>query len=243
MKKNGFTLIELLGVITVLGIILLISIPSMQGILNRSNKDYYVSTENNVKFAGIDYFTDNRTMLPSEVGETKIVYLKDLDEEGYIDTVYDKSRKKCGYGKNVNSSYVIVTKKMGDKTSDDSYRYAACLKCDDYKSNDEYCRTGYFPDNNFYIKAPDPYYISRNGFQESDIKKATVVKSGNDMQLSYSKIDVYKNGVAIKKGIRYENISSSDIGEDNGNIFQLRVYYKYVDNGIEKEVSNYVTFV
>ncbi len=44
MKKNGFTLIELLAVIIILGVIMLIAIPSVTRYINESRKDTYIDT-------------------------------------------------------------------------------------------------------------------------------------------------------------------------------------------------------
>ena len=48
MKKNGFTLIELLAVIVILGILLLVAIPSVTTYINNSRKETYIDTANNI---------------------------------------------------------------------------------------------------------------------------------------------------------------------------------------------------
>ena len=47
MNKKGFTLIELLAVIIILGILMLIAIPSVTGYINNSRKDAYINTARN----------------------------------------------------------------------------------------------------------------------------------------------------------------------------------------------------
>ena len=74
-KKRGFTMVELLGVITILGIISLVCIPAVGGLLKKAGDSYYKGIEKNVKSAGIDYYTDNKNLLPSSNGETAIVYV------------------------------------------------------------------------------------------------------------------------------------------------------------------------
>lgn len=44
MKKNGFTLIELLSVIIILGILMIIAIPSVTKYISDSRKNAYVDT-------------------------------------------------------------------------------------------------------------------------------------------------------------------------------------------------------
>ncbi len=43
-KKNGFTLIELLAVIIILGILMIIAIPSVTNYISNSRKSAYVDT-------------------------------------------------------------------------------------------------------------------------------------------------------------------------------------------------------
>lgn len=44
IKKNGFTMVELLAVITIMGLLLLITIPSVSRIIENARKDSFVST-------------------------------------------------------------------------------------------------------------------------------------------------------------------------------------------------------
>ena len=46
MKNRGFTLIELLAVIVILGVILVIAIPSINAAILNSRKNAYVTTAN-----------------------------------------------------------------------------------------------------------------------------------------------------------------------------------------------------
>ena len=133
-NKNGFTLIELLGVIAVLGIIIAIAIPAMSGLINKAGDSYYKSMEKSVKLAGIDYFTDNKNLLPS-VGNDQKVNLKRLVDLNYIEDVKDKKENNCDYDK----SYVIVEKEKHKDSKNIIYEYTSCLKCDDYKTSDSLC--------------------------------------------------------------------------------------------------------
>ena len=167
-KKRGFTMVELLGVITILGIISLICIPSVSNLLKKAGNSYYEGIEKNTKSAGIDYYTDNKNLLPSSNGETSIVYVGDTTKSkdslvglSYIDKVVDKNNKTCNYytletsnWKNKKFSYVIVIKE------NNKYKYTSCLSCsEEYQSEDKYCDEGYLPENNRYIKVPEDYYM------------------------------------------------------------------------------------
>ena len=45
MKNKGFTLIELLAVITIMGILMLVGVPSISRIIENARKDNYIDTK------------------------------------------------------------------------------------------------------------------------------------------------------------------------------------------------------
>ncbi len=47
-KKNGFTLIELLAVIIILGVLMLVAIPSVTAYINNTRKESYITTVKNI---------------------------------------------------------------------------------------------------------------------------------------------------------------------------------------------------
>ena len=101
MKKRGFTLIELLAVIIILGILMLIAIPSVTSYINNSRKQSYVSTikelikgtSNLVNSGDLEMFdTDTTYYVPcncidTENGSVQSPYGK-LDKS-YVVTTYD----------------------------------------------------------------------------------------------------------------------------------------------------------
>ena len=99
MKRKGFTLIELLAVIIILGILMLIAIPSVTSYINDSRKKTYVSTINEiVKAAAIKVNS----------GELNI---SDTDTTYYIPTSSIKLENgdaKSPYGE-FEEAYVVVT--------------------------------------------------------------------------------------------------------------------------------------
>lgn len=58
-KNKGFTLIELLAVVMVLGIIILISVPSISGLLAKSKKDTLFATANNLVDTAKQYYMNS----------------------------------------------------------------------------------------------------------------------------------------------------------------------------------------
>ncbi|MBR3198945.1 MAG: prepilin-type N-terminal cleavage/methylation domain-containing protein [Bacilli bacterium] len=85
MKNKGFTLIELLGVIVVLTIISLITIPIIDVALNKG-KDGLSETQKNQVIKGLkDYYISNPDALNSiMLNETKCVSVSFLQENGYL---------------------------------------------------------------------------------------------------------------------------------------------------------------
>lgn len=51
-QKRGFTMIELLAVLVILGIIMVIAVPSVVGYLQGARNDYYDQLEESVKTVG-----------------------------------------------------------------------------------------------------------------------------------------------------------------------------------------------
>ena len=101
-RKNGFTLIELLAVIIILGILMIIAIPSVTSYINNSRKSAYVDTakqiisgaRNMVNEGKLEmYSTDTTYYIPSSCiktengGEAESPYGK--FKQAYIGVIYD----------------------------------------------------------------------------------------------------------------------------------------------------------
>ena len=99
-KKNGFTLIELLAVIIILGILMIIAIPSVTSYINNSRKSAYVDTAKEI-IAGARNFVNEGNI---EMYSTDTTY--------YIDykCIKTENAQKSPYGEFVDGeTYVIVT--------------------------------------------------------------------------------------------------------------------------------------
>ncbi len=84
MKKNGFTLAELLGVITILSLILLIAIPTVDRMLKEGKTNLYVSQIKSIEDSAKMWGTDHANELPDN-GETKTITLSRLWQDGYME--------------------------------------------------------------------------------------------------------------------------------------------------------------
>lgn len=118
MNRKGFTLIELLAVITILVILSLIIIPVVDTNIKRSKQDMYNIQIDNIRMAGVNYFTNNMSMRPDR-GEHCSISLDFLVEEDYMsdDVVNPKT------GESFNNLYVQI---QNNGTEKDSYIYLVC---------------------------------------------------------------------------------------------------------------------
>ena len=85
MKRNGFTLAELLGVIVILSLISVITIPAVTDQLNNYRKRLCEAQLAEIVSAAKTWATDNIYKLPTSNGETYSVTLETLSSYGYID--------------------------------------------------------------------------------------------------------------------------------------------------------------
>ena len=84
MKNNkAFTLIELLAVVTILTILSLVITPIVDKNIKKSKEKAYLTQIENIRMAGMAYYSDNILLKPIENTSTTIT-LQQLINEGYI---------------------------------------------------------------------------------------------------------------------------------------------------------------
>ena len=107
-KKNAraFTLVEVLTVIALLGIFTTIVVVTVINIRKNQEKKFDQNQLALFKETAKNYFSDHKSLLPLHTESEVIVYLRELIEENYIDSLlkYDKSSY------DLDRSYVLVTK-------------------------------------------------------------------------------------------------------------------------------------
>lgn len=84
MKKKGFTLIELLGVILILGLIAIISVPPVLKEIKKSKKELSESTKTLIIDAAKDYYEDHINEIERDEGKIYCINLSTLTAENYI---------------------------------------------------------------------------------------------------------------------------------------------------------------
>ena len=93
MKNRGFTLVELMAVITILAILSLIIVPIIDKNVKKGKDDVYKIQIENIKFAAMNYYTDNISLRPRN-GESNSISLSALVENNYISDVDVKTFPK-----------------------------------------------------------------------------------------------------------------------------------------------------
>jgi len=105
--RKGFTFVELLGVITIIGILALISLPTIERLTKENREKVYQQQLNNIILSLKSWASDNRLYLPEEENEILTITLGNLKSDGYIEyEVKNPLTNKCFD----NSMSLIITK-------------------------------------------------------------------------------------------------------------------------------------
>ena len=134
MKNKGFTLIELLAVIIILGILMLIAIPSVTSYINNSRKETYVDTvkeilngasilvnsgEIEVNDPDTTYYVDIG-LIPTENGAKRSPY--DEFDEAYVVVTYDGENYDYYFVGNDKADLGVYPPEKEDVLSKDSIK-------------------------------------------------------------------------------------------------------------------------
>jgi len=122
-KNNGFTLIELIGVITLLSLIVLVSVPVIINTLNKSEQKEYDEFKKILENAAELYLERNRNLYPDfgEIGDTIDITAETLIKEGYLkehlknpinDNDVSKYKVAVIYGQDELIDYRVIERKI-----------------------------------------------------------------------------------------------------------------------------------
>ncbi len=187
-NKKGFTMVEILAAVTILGILSIVAITAVNNVIQKSKQNHYTTAEKELALAGQSYVQQNRSELPKAIGQKKKVYLKDLVDKNYIETIKDYNGKNC----DIEESYVQIF-----KYSQSDYSYLSYLKCDQYDGEESFTQGS--PDITLTITDGNRLKIAQAKIKITDQEKLLswsyivyrdgkeVLNSGNIMTSNYPK--------------------------------------------------------
>lgn len=113
MKRKGFTLVEILAVITLIGVLALIAIPTVDAIIKSSKERAYADQKKVIISAARDWAAANIMTLPEVEGESTYITLGDLKLGGYIEVeVINPINELCIS----NDTEIVITRKNNNYT-------------------------------------------------------------------------------------------------------------------------------
>lgn len=124
MKKNGFTLIELLGVVTILALLGLIIVPTINNVISDNKIKLYNVQIRTIKSAASDFVSENILSLDVPNNGSIGIRLGKLKELGYVDSNISNPISKSKFSDNM---IILIT------NSNSSYSYTVCdgsVNCD-----------------------------------------------------------------------------------------------------------------
>ena len=153
-KKKGFTLIELLAVIIILGILMIIAIPSVTSYISDSRKSAYVDTAKEIVSGTRNlvnegklgmYDTGTTYYIPAKYVNTenslKSPYGEFTDESAYVGVIYDGQGYKYYWISSDDTGQGVSNITLADKLDTDDIQ--SDLKIEDIKTTIENTGIGY----------------------------------------------------------------------------------------------------
>ena len=183
MNKKGFTLVELLGVVVILAIILLIAVPNIMALSERSKKDGYINDSKKMVYL-VKYDIKKGTINKPASGESVKVTLNDLSTS-------DLEKDKDGYTYDLSKSYVYITRENGNLiyyvqlVSDKGKNYRGILLVNIEDLDNEKRYEKYYENTEVIEKTPQE--VNANKSYDVGIATSDVVANENNIKIRYLK--------------------------------------------------------
>ena len=113
MEDRGFTLVEILAVITLIGVLALITIPTIDVVIKSTREKGYENQKEVILSAAKDYGASNMMDLPTVDGDYIYITLGDLKLGGFIEVdVINPINEMCIS----NDTVIVITRKNNNYT-------------------------------------------------------------------------------------------------------------------------------
>lgn len=132
MNKNGFTMIELVVAVAIMGIIMIIAIPSVNYIQNDNKDTKYRAYAKSIDAASklyIDNYSED--IIGSKNSGCGVIRYEDLKEKDLIEDIQLKNTN-CGNDATGNKNYTYIKVR---KSKNGNYGYESNVTCRDSKGN------------------------------------------------------------------------------------------------------------
>lgn len=128
MNKKGFTLAELIGVIVVLALICLITVPSITSVLKDNKKSLCKTQLDNVIAAARNYASENLLSMPANNGDTKKITIQELIDSGFIGENIENPVTKENFDTEIEITIEKVGKKLDFSFTENEAVYNLCIE-------------------------------------------------------------------------------------------------------------------
>lgn len=113
MRKNGFTLIEIIGVIIVMAMIILLTMPNVIETLRKAEAKNYEEFLKTIELVTEQYVESNANVLDLEVpGDFVVVEIEDIINAGYINSKIENPKTK----EKINNNDIVTVTLEDDYT-------------------------------------------------------------------------------------------------------------------------------
>ena len=220
-NRKGFTMIELLATITILAILMIVTIPSVFFLINKSKEESRKSSRDTLTMATKSYTEANKDKLPKSIGDSRIIKANELKDSNYLkEEIKDADKNSC-----MKNSFVKIYKYDKDK-----YTYVTYLYCGDEEHNEN--------SNNFNPKIEIKFTDSKGNeitTAKNNVSEARVkidFKSGTDQENNKFGIQGYNYLIKVKYEGEKEYVEIYNSGS-------LSAYGKEEVN-VNKNISDYI---
>ena len=251
MKKRGYTLVELLGILAVMAIMLLITVPAIIRTMKNADNQKYIAFQNIITNAAETYYESDPSKYPLSNGVGYIL-VQDIIDAGYLKSTITDPKT----GKLIDGGTFVEVKLNDDKTK--TFTYPADLLtvdeiaidnvCTDTKTTECYKKDG---DEYIYTGASGTggvNWLWYGGHQwriikvNASTKKATLITSYPVTAISWG--STITNGPSLEEsyvGDWLNNIFVKSLQTNIQSKLENMTYTRKVYNGssvVEEEISN-----